>query len=777
MSPKKDYFSSTNREKAAVALMDGAEPDRAMRPIESVAIVGAGNMGSGIAQKTAQEQFSVQMADREQQWVERGQATIRRLLGEAVERRIFTAEQVEDIENRVTGVVGVENINPETDLVIEAVFEDFAVKTQVFATLDANCSDDTILASNTSSLSVNELACATLRPDKFVGLHFFFHPAKNRLVELIPAETSSPETVRRVEQYCKELGKVVIICKDKPGFVVNRFFVPWLNEACLLLQERVADTATIDAVACEAFHIGMGPFALMNLTGPPIALHSTDYLGEQLGTPRFHGAANLRALVETGNMWRIAKPAEGEAANTDTPDGASDDVAEDATTDSTNDAELTSDESGDRSVQESGIDENGAENADSKRTIIAERLLGCVFAIAAQIVEQEICSMEDVDRGAKVGLRWQAGPFEMMNEVGIADAHRMAAAYESLHTEAGHTEFALPDFLFAKAESGADWTFEYVDVTQTGTTATVRLNRPEAMNALNGDLVEQLGAVLDDLNQDEGIETIVLEGAGKAFVAGADVKFFVDRVRADSFRDIYDFTADGHAVLDKLENSPKTTIALTTGLALGGGLELALACDYRIGTRRTQFRFPETSIGIYPGLGGTQRTPRICGVEAARWAVLAGNFVDPKTAHGLGLLTHLVEPADVGNTIERVATLGKPENKYPATPLDPNHPVATFAKSFYSDENLADLLNNECPAGFDAEDRNVGRQLRSLSRTAPIALKMASNLLDSAVATGDDLDAGLALELASLETIFDTSDALEGLSALIEGRRPTYTNS
>ena len=156
-----------------------------------------------------------------------------------------------------------------------------------------------------------------------------------------------------------------------------------------------------------------------------------------------------------------------------------------------------------------------------------------------------------------------------------------------------------------------------------------------------------LGAILFilvvALNSDSSVTTIVLEGAGKAFVAGADVKFFVDKIRANSFPDIYEFTANGHDVLNKLENSPKTTIALTTGLALGGGLELALACDHRVGTRRSQFRVPEPSIGSYPGLGGTQRTVRICGIESARWAVLAGNFVDSKTAHALGVLTHLVE--------------------------------------------------------------------------------------------------------------------------------------
>ncbi|CAI8343907.1 MAG: 3-hydroxybutyryl-CoA dehydrogenase [Marine Group II euryarchaeote MED-G33] len=690
-----------------------------MKPIETVAIVGAGNMGSGIAQKTAQEEFPVQMVDREQQWVDRGQNTIAKLLGEAVERRIFSENQVEEILARVTGVVGVENVAADTDLVIEAVFEDFDVKTAVFNTLDEACGEETILASNTSSLSVNALAEATARPDRFVGLHFFYHPAKNRLVEVIPSELSSEETIARVEQYCKMLGKVVIVCKDRPGFVVNRFFVPWLNEACLLLEEGVGTTAQIDAVACAAFDIGMGPFALMNLTGPPIALHSTNYLAEQLETPRYTGAKSLQDLVESGVMWEI--------------------------------------------------DDETECNEDSTK-IIAERLLGQVFAVSAQIVAEEICSMEDVDRGAKVGLRWMNGPFEIMNALGLEEAHRMASAYAEL------AEFDLPPFFAMKAESGHDWEFNFVDVVQTDGIATVRLNRPEAMNALNETLVTQLGAVLDDLNSDSSVKTIVLEGAGKAFVAGADVKFFVDKIRANSFPDIYDFTATGHDVLNKLENSPKTTVALTTGLALGGGLELALACDYRVGTRRSQFRFPETNIGIYPGLGGTQRTVRICGVEAARWAVLAGNFVDSKTAHALGILTHLVEPAEVTTTVQSINTSGKPANKYTGQPRNPEHPVSAFASAFYSDGNMAGLLTGSCPDGFDAEDRNVGRQLKSLSRTAPIALRMASELLDSAVDTGDNLEAGLALELANLEDIFGTSDALEGLSALIEGRRPTYTN-
>ncbi len=686
-----------------------------MGTIERIAIIGAGNMGSGIAQKSAQEHFDVQMVDREQQWVDKGMQTISDFLDEAVGRRIFSPAQVEEIKSRVSGVVGTENVATNTDLVIEAVFEDFDVKTEVFGILDQVCDEHTILASNTSSLSVNDLAEAVGRPDRFVGLHFFYHPAKNRLVEIIPAETTSAEALEAVEQYCKTMGKVVIVCKDRPGFVVNRFFVPWLNEACKLLEEGVGTTAQIDYVARKAFRIGLGPFALMNLTGSPIAMHSTDYLATQLDTPRYSATQSLRNLVAEGRTWEI-------------------DEEEDC--------------------------------SEEDAIVIRERLLGQVFAVSSQIVAEEICSMEDVDRGAKVGLRWALGPFEIANRIGVREAVRMASAY------AEKADLELPDWFTERQES---FDFSYIDVVINSGIATIRINRPEAMNALNVTVVSQLGEALDELNARDDVNAIVLEGAGKAFVAGADVKFFVDKIRADEIPDIYDFTAHGHAVLDKLENSPKTTIALTTGLALGGGLELALACDYRVGTRRTQFRFPETGIGIYPGLGGTQRTPRICGIECARYAVLAGNFIDAVTAKALGLLTHLVEPSTVGPTVAAIASDGKPDEKYPSGPADSDHPVVSFATSFYSDENMPSLLTGSLPDGFDNEDKMVSRQLKSLSRAAPIALSIASELLNEAA--DSDLELGLKSELGRLDEIFETADALEGLSALIEGRRPSYSNS
>ena len=673
-------------------------------------------MGSGIAQKSATEGFSVQMVDREQQWVDRGHATIDKFLQEALERRIFRPEQAERIKSGIKGVVGNENVSPDTDLVIEAVFEDFELKKDIFSSLDSTCGEHTILATNTSSLSVNELAEQVGRKDRFLGMHWFYHPAKNRLVEIIPAETTSQETMDAVEQYCKTMGKVIIVCKDRPGFVVNRFFVPWINEACRLLEEGVATASQIDAVACREFRIGLGPFGLMNLTGPTIALHSSDYLSEQLSVPRFAGAGNMRELVEREEMWEIN--------------------------------------------EEGDCDDEAAKQ-------IKERLMGQAFAVCSQIVEEEICSMEDVDRGAKVGLRWSSGPFELANRIGVTEASRMALEYAEL---AG---IEIPEWFSDRVEP---FEFSYVDVhVDESGVATVLINRPEAMNALNVTVVSQLGDAIEDLNSRTEVRTIVIEGAGKAFVAGADVKFFVDKIEENSFSEIEDFTKDGHRVLDLIEGSPHTTIALTTGLALGGGLELALSCDYRVGTEKTMLRFPETSIGIYPGLGGTQRTTRVCGIEAARFAVLAGNFMDAGAARALGLLTHLVDASEVAGCVRGISSSGKPENKYPGEPSDPNHPVAAMSKAFYSDSNMGAILSGEVPDGFDPEDRNVARQLKSLTRAAPASVQIASDLLDKALVT--DLEAGLQSELDALETIFSTKDAREGLSALVEGRRPEYTGS
>ncbi|RAH15188.1 MAG: 3-hydroxyacyl-CoA dehydrogenase/enoyl-CoA hydratase family protein [Methanobacteriota archaeon] len=685
-----------------------------MEPIESVALVGAGTMGSGVAQKAAQEGFRVQLIDRDIQSTERGIQMISSTLGEAVERRIMTQEKVEEVLSNVIPVVNTENVDVATDIVIEAVFEDFEVKSSVFEAIDKSCAEHTVIATNTSSLSVNKLSKSTNRPDKFIGLHFFYHPAKNRLVEIIPGDETSSETLERVEQFCKRIGKVPIICKDKPGFVVNRFFVPWLNEAVLILEDGLGTPEQIDLIAKEVFEIGMGPFALMNATGLPIALHSSDYLSEQLNTPRFKGASLLRKTVNSGNKWVI---------------------------------------------------EETGESTDNYEAI-KNRLLGVTFLVAAQIVQENICKLEDVDCGAKVGLRWQKGPFELMNNLGIKESCQIVREYSAIAGKG----LQIPVLLENRTE---EFAFELVEVKMQGSIARVKINRPDVMNALNVTVVKQLTKIMEDLNHNKDVTTIVFEGAGKAFIAGADVKFFVEKLREDNFKRIYDFTESGHELLNLIEKSQKTTIALTTGITYGGGLEFALSCDYRIGSKKTEFRFPETGIGIYPGLGGTQRMSRIVGVEIARWAILAGNKINGEFSKQLGIIDEFSSETEVENCVLKLAGFEKSENKFRGKPFHITTEIETIMR-FYGDNALSEVLSGRTPVGFDAEDPFVVSQLKSLSRKAPIAIKMASQLINESTKT--NLDAGLQLELDRLETIFSTKDALEGLSALVESRRPSYQN-
>src|SRR5215475_2290775 len=266
-------------------------------------VVGAGNMGSGIAQKMATEGFDVCLVDVDDEKVGRGLATIERTLTEAVDRGIMKADRTRAIRDRIRGSARYEDL-AAADLVVEAVFEDFALKQDVFRKLEAVCRPDTILATNTSSYLVSEIAKATRRPGRVIGLHYFFHPAKNRLVEVVAGVTSDRHIVHRAWMLQEQLGKIPIASADSCGFVVNRFFVVWLMEAIRMLEERVANAITIDEIAKRTFRVGMGPFELMNVSGVPIALHASPTIGGAYG-PLYGPTELLRRQVERGQPWSL----------------------------------------------------------------------------------------------------------------------------------------------------------------------------------------------------------------------------------------------------------------------------------------------------------------------------------------------------------------------------------------------------------------------------------------------------------------------------------------
>ncbi|MEE8425402.1 MAG: enoyl-CoA hydratase/isomerase family protein, partial [Elusimicrobiota bacterium] len=586
----------------------------------------------------------------------------------------------------------------DADLVIEAIYEDEKAKGELFAKLETVCPQKTIFASNTSSLSVEKLAKSAGRPDRFVGLHFFFHPVKNRLVEVVPIETTAPETLKRVLRYCRSLGKIPIETKDAAGFAVNRFFVPWLNEAVRLLEQGIADIPTIEEAAKRSFGIGMGPFGLMNATGVPIALHAAAGLGRALGH-FYDPAKKLKEQGESNKDW----PLEGKAD-------------------------------------------------ESKLKKVSDRLQGVVFAIAGCIAEEGVATREDIDRGAKIGLRWAKGPFEMMNAAGLKHAaHRVQRICDKYGVK-------FPMSL-RKTET---WKLSLVDLAVENGVAKIVLNRPEAMNALNVELVRQFSRRLREAQHAAGARVITIEGRGKAFMAGADIKFFVDSIEKNDLDAIQAFTEAGQRLLCAIEASIKPVVALIDGPALGGGTELALACRWRVVSPKAMFRLPETSLGIYPGLGGTQRLARRIGKRLARYFVFAGAPMPAQLAYDLGVADAICPADEFDAAVAKLLESGPPAKRELAEDV-------VKIRDIFSKENVVKFLAGEFG---DSKDPLLAKAAKGISRGAPVALKIADELIEEGLEL--ELPEGLALELSRIKEIFKTSDAKEGLSAMLEGRRPKF---
>jgi enoyl-CoA hydratase/3-hydroxyacyl-CoA dehydrogenase len=672
-----------------------------MSEVRTLAVIGAGNMGSGIAQKMATEGFRVLLVDLSEAQIDRGLGIIRKTLEEGVARKIFREGQVFDILGRIRKATDWAELS-EAELIVEAVFEDLNVKRDVFARLGKVAKPDAVLATNTSSFYVRDLARGTPNPERVLGLHYFYHPAKNRLVEIIPGEKTSKAAIDRAQAIQDALGKTAIPSADAPGFIVNRFFVPWLNEAVRLLAEKAGDIPTIEAAAKQAFGVGMGPFELMNVTGIPIALHAATTLGRELG--RFYEPAPLLAeQVKLGQPWKL----EG------TPDQA-------------------------------------------RFAKIAARLLGVTWLVASAIVDEKVGTVEDVDIGARVGLRWPLGPFELMNKSGVAEAAKLAAAAGEPHG------LRVTPTLAARREP---FRFRLVDTSVEGRIATLTINRPDKLNALNEEVVAQLEAAFDAQAASPAVDGIVITGKGKAFVAGADVSWFVDRLDAKRLEDIVAFTRRGHGLLRKLAKSPKVVVAKVDGLSLGGGSELALACDWIVATKRASFGFPETGIGIYPGLGGTQRLTRRIGVPLAKAFIFTGNMISVDAAKALGIVDWLATHEEVKAAIAELVRKGKPaERRAPAA----------VPQGF---EGLARLF----PAGQTAEAILAAKgatpeEAKTLDRArtkAPIALRIANDLVEGAATWS--IDQGIEQELSHLSEIFGSQDAYVGLSSLGGRTRPTFS--
>jgi enoyl-CoA hydratase/3-hydroxyacyl-CoA dehydrogenase len=284
------------------------------------------------------------------------------------------------------------------------------------------------------------------------------------------------------------------------------------------------------------------------------------------------------------------------------------------------------------------------------------------------------------------------------------------------------------------------------------------------MNALNETVVKQLNEAFQEAESDPETRVIILQGAGKAFVAGADIGFFIKCIKENRLDENMRFTTYGQAVLDRIDQSEKLVIAKVDGLALGGGLELALSADVIVATPKAIMGFPETGIGIYPGLGGTQRTSRFIGKAVTKYLIFTGRLISAEEAFSIGLVDYVFGPEEIDARIAALVAEGKLIPRKGRGSGDLTEEWRNI-QNLFADDNIGAWLAGEY---LESDDPLAAKAAKVLAGKAPIALRLVNGIIDRGFEL--PLAEGIKQELAHLNEVFSTADALTGLSSVGKGR-------
>ena len=275
-----------------------------MLEIKKIAVLGAGQMGNGIAHVCAQAGYEVKMRDIDQKFVDKGIATIKKNLDRGVKKERMTQKEADTILGRIEGVLDLKEAVKDADLVIEAIPEIVSLKLDTWSEVDGASPEHTILASNTSSISITQMAAVTKRPEKFIGMHFFNPVPVMGLVEIIKGQATDDDTVKVIEDVSHKVGKKTVLVNEAPGFAVNRLLVPAINEAIFAIQEGVATVEDMDLAIKLGLNWPMGPLTLADFVGLDTLLYISDYFVDEFKDGKYRAPALLRKMVRAGWVGR-----------------------------------------------------------------------------------------------------------------------------------------------------------------------------------------------------------------------------------------------------------------------------------------------------------------------------------------------------------------------------------------------------------------------------------------------------------------------------------------
>ena len=653
------------------------------------AVVGAGTMGGQIAQTIAAAGIPVVLKDVDEELVQTGLIEARKVTEGQLARQVEkgrlgeddAASQLEQVVGRIDGTTSYHGFG-DVDLVIEAVPERLEVKQAVFAEIDVSTPGHAVLASNTSALSITEIGEATTRPERVVGFHFFYPASVMRLVEIIEGDDTAPETVATAVSFAQAIRKTPIVCAEVPGFVVNRVLNAAMSEVWRVQEEKGWSIKAIDEAVNESKIAPMGPFFLADLLGLDTVLHVAEYLDASY-PGRMYVHEGLRARVEEGKL------------------GA---------------------KTGGEGFYADGEPQVPGE-ADPDLEELADRFNLRALVECLALVEEGVTTTREVDLGMMAGTGLTPPPLARADQAGLDSVlERLERA-----TDEWGERFAPPPLLrrlVAQGRTGpaaGQGVFPYKRPDEGGQPATlaletrddiaiVWLDNPPA-NSISSALLDDLAAVWERVEGGGEVRALVIASANpQLFCAGADIKGFTAQMENGDGGRISERT---HALLRAFERSGVVTVAAVNGIALGGGCELAMACDVRIAAQSARFGQPEIGLGIMPGFGGTQRLPRLVGTNKALEMNLTGESIGADEAYEFGLVNRVV----------------------------PDHELLDAALAW----------------------------ARKLAGQPPLAVRHIKQ------ASADPaLDAGLETEQRAFVEVFGTDDAREGVAAFVEKRQARW---